>query len=271
MGVRRPAVAGQFYPAGRGPLLHDVEAFVSAADVTPAPERVAAVVAPHAGYLYSGPTAGFAFARVRDKKPRRVFLLGGSHRYAIATASVCRSDAFETPVGTFPVDRAFADRLADAFESEPDVPHRAEHALEVQLPFLVVAVGLVPIVPVLFGSPASPQHAAFGRLLAELADPSDLVIASTDLSHYLTQEEAHQQDKRTLDAFLSKDPSGFVIALGRGAGSMCGGCAVVAAMAYALARGATDWSVLDYRTSAEASGDYSHVVGYAALSMEFPE
>ncbi len=270
MGVRRPAVAGQFYPANRGTLLHDVKAFIDAADVTPAPERVAAIVAPHAGYLYSGATAGFAFARVQGKTPRRVILLGGSHRYAIKGAAVCSQGAFEIPLGVFPVDEAFAARLTDALGPEMEAPHQTEHALEVQLPFLSVAIGEVPIVPVLFGSPASDWHAEFGRQLADLADPSDLVIASTDLSHYLAQEDAHQQDKRSLDIFLGKDPSGFAAALGRGACAMCGGSAVVAAMAFALARGAADWSVLDYRTSAEVSGDYAQVVGYAALSMEFP-
>jgi len=229
------------------------------------------VVAPHAGYVYSGQTAGFAYTRLRGKKPARVILLGTSHRYSIPGVSVYASGAFQTPLGTFPVDEPFAKALAQKTGSVSVEPHLAEHALEVQLPFLWLTVGEVPIVPVLFGEPANERHIDAGLKLAELASETDLVVASTDLSHYLSQEQAHQIDKRTLDAILAKDAHGMIRGIGRGAYSMCGSAAVVAAMAYALARGATEWSLLDYRTSAETSGDYRQVVGYAAVSMEFPE
>ncbi len=268
MGTRKPFVAGQFYPGSSDELRRAVEQYLTISGQVSAPESVVAIVAPHAGYVYSGSTAGFAFARVRGKQPKRIVLLGCSHRYAIDHASVATDDAFETPLGMLAVDRAFADALACEVGSISDEPHHYDHAIEVQLPFIQLALGDIPIVPVLFGGPPREWHVRFGERLAEMTDPSDLVVASTDLSHFLREEEAHQVDKHTLDVLLSQDCARFSAALTQDTCSMCGGAAVVAAMAYALKRDAREWSVLDYRTSAEISGDYSRVVGYAAISME---
>jgi len=271
MNTRKPAVAGQFYPKDGQSLQRVVEQYLCQADFAPAPERVSALIVPHAGYVYSGPTAGFGFARVRGKRPERVILLGTSHRYAIPGASVYASGSFQTPLGVFDVDEPFAEKVAQTIGSISAEPHLSEHSLEVQLPFLWLSLGEVKIVPVLFGERANKRHVEAGAKLADLAAESDLVVASTDLSHYLSQEEAHQVDKRTLDGILTKDPQDVINGIGRGTYSMCGSAAVVAAMSYALRRGATDWSLLDYRTSAETSGDYGQVVGYAAVSMEFVE
>ena len=271
MNTRKPAVAGQFYPLDAQTLQGAVEQYLGQSEAKPAPDRVAALVVPHAGYMYSGPTAGFAYRRVCGKRPGRVILLGTSHRYSIPGASVYASGSFQTPLGTFAVDEEFATTLAQKIGNVSEEPHMAEHSLEVQLPFLWLSVGQVPIVPVLFGEPANERHVKAGAIIAEMADKTDLVVASTDLSHYLSQEQAHQIDKRTLDGVLTKDARDVIAGIGRGAYSMCGSAAVVAAMSYALAQGATDWSLLDYRTSAEKSGDYGQVVGYSAISMEFPQ
>ena len=268
MGTRKPAVAGQFYPASKKELEQTVQWCLDEAHVDPAPDKVVAVIVPHAGYTYSGATAGSAYARVRGKKPKRIALLGCSHRYPIATASVFDSDGFEIPLGTFPVDEALGKTLARELGSESTLAHLYEHSLEVQLPFLWVAMGPVPIVPILFGSPAAEWHESAGEKLARLLDEDDLVVASTDLSHYLDDSAAHQIDKRTLDIVLAKNCAALCEGLARGQCSMCGGAAVVAAMSFARARGALTWSLLDYRTSAAASGDHDRVVGYGAISME---
>ena len=268
MGIRRAAVAGQFYPADKLELERLVQRYLDETRIEPAPDNVAAIVAPHAGYPYSGRTAGYAYARARGGKPKRVILLGCSHRCQIDTASVFDTGAFEIPLGELPVDEAFAKQLSLELESVSSLPHQHEHSLEVQLPFVWLTLGPVPIVPVLFGGPAGKWHEEAGKKLAELADENDVVVASTDLSHYLRDSVAHQIDKRTLDTVLSKDCAALCDGLGHGACSMCGGAAVVAAMAFANARGASAWSLLDYQTSAATSGDYDRVVGYAAISME---
>lgn len=266
--VRRPAVAGQFYPGEADELRETVDAYIAASGIDSAAERVVTIVSPHAGYVYSGPTAGYAFARVRGKRPTRVVLLGCSHRYAIERASVFTQGEFATPIGAFPIDAAFARELATLTGSHSVEPHLPEHALEVQLPFLARAIGLVPIVPVLFGSPAGAWHAKLGEALAGMLDAEDLVVASTDLSHYLSEPAANAIDRHSIDAVLTRDWRAYAQGVRDQSCSMCGAAAVTAAMACAGALHASDWNLLDYRTSAAASGDYRRVVGYAAISME---
>jgi len=268
MNIRRPAVAGAFYPANPKLLHGMVKGYIDDAPVEPAPDRVAAIITPHAGYIYSGATAGFAYKRVIGMKPARVILLGCSHHHSIEHASVYTSGSFETPLGNLPIGEAFAQELARATASYSIISHLDEHCLEVQLPFLQVALGEVPIVPVLFGVPARPWHVDVGRKIAALAEDSSLVIASTDLSHFLTEEKANAIDKRTLKVVLARGIDALLGGLRNETYAMCGEAAVVVAMSYALERGATEWSLLDYRTSAAVSGDYNRVVGYGAISME---
>ena len=265
---RRAAVAGQFYPSAPDALRAAVDGYLNAADVEAAPDRVVAIVAPHAGYPYSGPTAGHAYARVRGMKPRRVILIGNSHRYRLDTASVVTAGAFETALGDLPVDAPFAAKLAMQFDSASTEPHILEHALEVHLPFIYRVFDQVPIVPVLFGAHATAWHAKAGEALAAMTGPDDLLIASTDLSHYHEQSEANALDRQSLDALMTKDTDAYTALVADGSCLMCGSSAVLAAMAYANARGADDWRLLDYRTSGETSGDFQSVVGYAVVSME---
>jgi len=267
--TRRAAVAGQFYPGEPAELRRTVEQHMERTGVVPAPERVVAVIAPHAGYIFSGPTAGFAFARVQGKQPKRVVLLGCSHRHVIDTASVYPGGVFETPLGEFPIDESFALAFAEATGAHASTePHLHEHALEVELPFISVAIGQVPIVPILFGGRPSKWHAKAGEALAGLVEDDDLVIASTDLSHYLSEEEANALDRHSLDTVMTQDWQQFADSIASGACSTCGATAITAAMTYALSRNASQWQLLDYSTSAKTSGDYDRVVGYAAISME---
>jgi AmmeMemoRadiSam system protein B len=269
MTIRHAMVAGSFYPADARTLDRDVRRFLDQAPVDPAGGRVAGLIAPHAGYVYSGVTAGHAFARARGHRPERVILLGRSHRHFFEGASIFERGAFATPAGDLPVDEAFAGELAARFGAGPVEAHYPEHSLEVQLPFILAAWGPVPIIPVLFGSDAAPWHTEFGHVLAELLNTADLVVASTDLSHYLPESLARPLDEASLNFVLGKDCDALIDAVARNEASMCGAPAVAAAMACALARGASAWRLLDYRTSAAASGDYDRVVGYGAVSMEW--
>ncbi|MBI2432313.1 MAG: AmmeMemoRadiSam system protein B [Candidatus Hydrogenedentes bacterium] len=268
MGTRHAAVAGQFYPARAAALRETVETYVKESGVDAAPERTLGILVPHAGYVYSGPTAGHAFARVRGKKVQRVVLLGRSHRYQFEGVSIYTSGAFETPLGALTIDEAFARELAARIGNTGLEPHLPEHGLEVELPFLQVVLGEVAIVPVLFGSDPGHWHVKAGETLAEMMAPEDLVLVSTDLSHYLNEDAANALDEGTLRTLLAKDWHAMVEGERQGACSMCGMTAVVAGMACALKRGAEDWRMWDYRTSAQASGDFSRVVGYGAVTME---
>lgn len=265
---RQPAVAGQFYPKEADRLRETVRMYMKQSNVEPGGDYVLGMMAPHAGYIYSGPTAGFAYARIRGKKPKRVVLLGCSHRYHITAAATCTRGVFMTPLGAFPIDEDFASKLAAHLGTSSAEPHMLEHSLEVQLPFLAEAVGFVPIVPVLFGAPTREWHGRFGEILAEWLDPGDLVVASTDLSHYKNEREANALDRQTIRAIESGDWRLFVRGVIDESFVLCGAAAVTAALACSAARGAKAFRLLDYRTSAGASGDFERVVGYAAISME---
>ena len=266
--TRKAAVAGEFYPRDPEELRKMVGRFVDSATTESKADIVCAIVAPHAGYEYSGATAGYAYARIKGKQPERAILLGVSHRYHFEGASIYDLGGFETPLGTFPIDGAFVEKLTGKVGSGAIEPHLLEHSLEVQLPFLAVTVGNVPIVPILLGPEPSEWHARLGEVLADLVGEKDIVIASTDLSHDLRDEQAHKIDNETLNRVLTQDWEELVKGILRGQCSMCGASAVVTAMAFALAAGYGSWWLLDYRTSAKASGDFDRVVGYGAISME---
>lgn len=269
---RAPAVAGQFYPSNPDALRKVVGGqLANASHVQPAPERTAAIIAPHAGVVYSGQAAAHAYRRISGDYVKRVVLIGCSHRFRFERAAIVAEGSFDTPLGEFPIDSDLAGRLSAYSTKNVPTAHIEEHSLELQLPFLAQAVGLVPIVPVLFGSKWSETHAKFAVTLAQILGPGDLVVASTDLSHYLTNAQAQRQDSRSLDILLAQDIEEVIAASNDGRFSMCGVTGVAVTMAYALAKGATEWTLLDQRTSAEASGDYSRVVGYAAVSLEYPE
>jgi hypothetical protein len=267
--IREPVEAGRFYPADAATLREDVRGMIRDSGVDAAPERVSAIISPHAGYLYSGATAGAAFARVAGGAYRTVVVLGCSHRQRFASASVFAGEACRTPLGAMPIDRELAQRISGQLKGIGPEPHLPEHALEVLFPFVQVALGdEIAIVPVLFGGQAERWHVEAGRQLAQLLGDDVLLVVSTDLSHYLTEDEARAVDNRSLQLLLGQDPQTFVDGIGVGQAGMCGASAVAAAMSFALEKGACDWRLLDYRTSAAASGDRSHVVGYAAVSME---
>jgi MEMO1 family protein len=258
--ARRPAVAGTFYPADPARLTAEVDALLSAAGSAADPAgRLPALVVPHAGYRYSGPVAAAAYALLRGRSPARVVLLGPAHFVPLTGSAVPRADEWSTPLGRVPVDRAARDLvLAVPGVRAADEPHAGEHAVEVQLPFLQRAVGPGPaVLPV---ATAAPPEDVADLLDAVAADPRTLVVASTDLSHYLPDAAARDRDRRTVEAALALRPDLV------GPGSACGAHALRGLLAWAGRTGRTP-AVLAYRTSADAGGDPHRVVGYAALAL----
>ena len=260
--IRMPAAAGTFYPEDPEQLRDVVEEYINASKLKPAGRRVQAVVTPHSPYDYAGRTAGFAYARVRKKRPSRVILIGCSHHCDFPHASVCMCGRFDVPLGMFPVDEPFAAELAGLVETSSPEAHIPEHCLEIQLPFLAVALGEVPIVPVLLGAAAPEWHANLGKLLASMADEDDLLVATTDWSHDLDEETTNRVDMTSLATLLTQDWENLARGLAAGKCSMCAGGALIAAMAFARARDVKNWTLLDYATSAHATRDYEHVVSF---------
>lgn len=269
MAVRAPAVAGLFYPGDAKTLRRAVRDYLADAQADPAPGgQVATVVCPHAGYRYSGPTAAYAFKRASAMTPRRVVLLGRSHHHLFDGVSVWPKGALATPLGESPVDAAFTAALVADYTLQSPHIHDREHALEVMLPFIQELYGEVPVVTLLFGNEPSSFAAEVGTRLAGLLDPGDLVVLSTDLSHYLTEREANAQDAKSIDAVLGGDAGQFAQRVLSEEIALCGATAVEAGLVCAHALGATHRQLLDYRTSAWAGGDTARVVGYAAIALE---
>ena len=256
--IRPPAVAGAFYPADPDELARTVDGLLDRAAVDAEGPRPSALVVPHAGYPYSGPTAAAGYACVRDLEARRVVVLGPAHFVGLAGMAVPRAEAWRTPLGTVELDGELRALAAAAGAAIDDEPHAPEHAIEVQLPFLqrALAEGWT-FLPVAVGStPPEP--------VADLLDPLwgnvDLLVVSTDLSHYLDETTARRIDRATAEAVLRLDLGGV------GRDAACGGYALRGLLAFA-ARHDLAPRLLRLSTSADASGDPSSVVGYGAFAF----
>jgi len=259
--VRKPAVAGSFYPAEPMQLAKMVEELLAMAPSPPA-QPPKAVVAPHAGYVYSGPVAAYSFRALQPLAGHEptVFLLGPAHYVAFDGVSTGTFTYWETPLGLVPVD---TERVGELLErsvifSAIDEPHLPEHSLEVELPFLQAVLGEFKLVPLLFGIT---DPLAVAPHLEAVVRPGDVVVVSTDLSHYHPDDVARRLDAATLETALALDAAGL---LQREA---CGRHPWAALTALAAARG---WrpELLAYATSGDTSGDRSRVVGYAALRYD---
>lgn len=259
MRVRPPAVAGLFYPAAATDLEAAIKAFLEGrAGTGPVPK---AIVAPHAGYVYSGPIAGTAFARVVPARGRitRVVILGPAHRTPDAGIAASGADAFATPLGQLAVDTGARDALVDAgLVAIRDDAHAGEHSLEVQLPFVQVGLDDVTVLPLAVGQ-APPD------LVAEVLErvwggEETLVVVSTDLSHYRDHATATEIDRRTADAVVARRPD----RLGRY--DACGVIPLQGLLMAADARG-LGVELLDLRTSADTAGGPDRVVGYGAFAV----
>lgn len=259
--VRRPAVAGMFYPAQPPLLRAQIEEYLAAARLPELPGPVRAVIAPHAGYIYSGPVAGYSFRALPDLQGRTVYLLGPAHYVPVRGVAAGTFRAMRTPLGEAPVA---TDVVADLIAAgEPvhydDEAHTPEHSLEVEVPFLqVLGDGHFRLVPLLFGT-VDPAHAAEALADRLAADATALVVVSSDLSHYYPYDTARRLDT----AFLKALVVGDVAAVGRG--EACGLLPILTLMLLAERLG---WQphLLDYRNSGDTAGDRQRVVGYGAVA-----
>jgi len=255
---RPPVAAGTFYPAEGGDLARTVDALLDAANAAVDEPRPRAIVVPHAGYVYSGSVAAQGYARVRGLEVRRLVVLGPAHFVPLRGAAVPAASAWRTPLGTIAVDPELREAAVAADVSVDDRPHAPEHAIEVQLPFLLRALGPDwTFLPVAVGlTPAG----SVADLLDRLANDIDLLVVSTDLSHYLDEVSAHRIDERTARAVLRLDAEGI------GEDAACGRYPLRGLLEFASRRGLTP-RLLRLGTSADASGDPSSVVGYGAFAF----
>jgi AmmeMemoRadiSam system protein B len=259
---RDPAVSGRFYTADGAALAREVDGFLGAAG-----ERAHAlgVVAPHAGYVYSGAIAGSVYGRV--DVPARVIVLCPNHTGHGAPAALWPGGAWRTPLGPIPVDPALTAALAASPLVSPDTrAHRHEHALEVQLPFLERARPGVSIAALCLAHLPFGACEALGATVADAAASSGaLVVASSDMSHYLPAPLAREKDGRAIERILALDARGLYDVVHAEDISMCGIVPATVMLVAARRLGASRAELVRYGHSGETTGDDDRVVGYAGI------
>jgi hypothetical protein len=256
-GVREPAVAGLFYPAASDELRTTIERYLDAAQSTGSAPK--ALIAPHAGYVYSGPVAAAAYASLAEAREevRRIVLLGPAHRMALAGMAISSATAFSTPLGAVPVD-------AEAFEIAKRVPNvrvfdppfEDEHSLEVQLPFLQVVLEDFQVLPVLVGQ--TPPESVAALIDALWGGDETRIIVSSDLSHYHGYEQAKQLDQHTAELVETLQLEELT------SEHACGCHPLRGLLEVARARGLLVHAV-DLRNSGDTAGPRSRVVGYGSF------
>jgi AmmeMemoRadiSam system protein B len=279
-GIRPPGVAGLFYPASPDQLTEVVGTYLGPGG--PPGTRPRALVAPHAGYDYSGATAGRAFAPAAGEWDT-VVLVGPSHLEAFHGVSLYPGQGYRTPLGTCAIDTELAAGIVEgaggvvrsAFSGHwIEGGRRQEHALEVELPFLQLLGEQPPaIVPLTMGEQSWATVEALGRAItaavAARARPERvLLVASSDLSHFHSDSQAEELDGRTLELVAGFDPRALHEGLRSGQAEACGGGPIAAVMLAAAALGATRAAVVDYTHSGRITGDHHSVVGYGAVRFD---
>ncbi len=263
--IRQPAVAGRFYPQHPESLRADIECYLSStAEAAPA----LGCVVPHAGYMYSGQVAGAVFARI--EVPRRCILLCPNHTGMGHPLSIMSAGAWQTPLGLVSIDSEMAGTLKQHLSllTEDSAAHRAEHAAEVELPFLQVRRPHFSFVPVALGTANFEPLQALGEAIAEVVRVQDepvLIIASSDMNHYENDQITRIKDQRAIEPILRLDARGLYDTVMNEDISMCGFGPAVAMITAVRSLGATHAELVRYATSGDVSGDREMVVGYAGV------
>jgi AmmeMemoRadiSam system protein B len=267
--LRPPAVAGRFYADDPAELKRQIASF--AASTEQAPRPALACLVPHAGYRYSGHVAGAVYARL--KLPRRFLLLGPRHFPRGKPQAILSEGAWETPLGRAEIDGELARDLKSAYPQlcEDSVAHETEHAIEVQLPFLQSLADDFRFVPIALGPTDYVQLESLGNAMAEVLrrqrDPV-LMIASSDMNHYESDEITRRKDGLAIERMLALDAAGLFDVVRREEISMCGFGPAVSMLTAARLLGATRAALVRYATSGDINEDRSEVVGYAGVIVE---
>jgi MEMO1 family protein len=263
--VRMPAVAGRFYPGTREKLLHDLDSFLTP---DPQPVRALGCVAPHAGYVYSGSVAGAVYSRV--VVPLCCIVLCPNHTGQGPPLSMMSTGAWQTPLGPVPIEEEVAEalKLRMPLLTEDQDAHRAEHAIEVQLPFLQARQPSLKFVPVALGTSRFDVLESLGVALAEVCSTMDelpLIVASSDMNHYENDVITRRKDHLAIERVLALDARGLHDVVKKEDISMCGFGPAIVMITAAKHLGAKHAELVDYATSGDVSGDRERVVGYAGM------
>jgi len=272
---RHSHYAGSFYPSDPVKLAHAIEKMLNEATADSDAGQIVGLVSPHAGYMYSGGCAAFAYRAVQGRKYDIVVVIAPSHQTFFDSASVFNGGAYETPLGVIFVDMELAKEIGNvhpkvALSATGHIGGRApEHALEVQLPFLQVALGDFALVPIVMGSQEQDVVAGLGEVLAaKLAGKNALIVASSDLSHYYQATQAEKMDSGVIDSIEKYDWRLLYDRVASGAAQACGAGPIMSCMYAAKRLGANRAQVVQYTHSGLVTGDNTEVVGYLSAIFD---
>jgi hypothetical protein len=269
--VKEPAVAGQFYPADKGVLASAVGSFLATAKTTTQAGDLIALIAPHAGYQFSGRISAYSYNQLAGKKIETVILIGPAHYASFTGAAVLTSGKMRTPLGDIRINSSLARALINEKAQVASSPSafEKEHSLEVQLPFLQTVLKDFTLVPILISVPTGESFQFLTQKLTEIVtkNPNTILIASSDLSHYHDYATAVKMDRAVIDAASRMSLENLEKILSSGEGEMCGHYPVLFTMAVARNLGATHGVLYKYANSGDVTGDRSRVVGYAAMGL----
>lgn len=268
--VRDSVIAGSWYPGQASTLRSEIAGYLDKVPAQDLGGSLIGLIAPHAGYMYSGPVAAHAYKLLNQQSFDTVLILAPSHRAHFRGASIYDQGGFRTPLGIVPVRRDLVDGLLrhPGFRGYLPQAHDQEHSLEIQLPFLQCVLGSFELVPVVMGD----QSQAFceeisGAIVEECSGKRVLLVASSDLSHYHPYTEARKLDQVILDRIAAFDAEGLSRELGKGSCEACGAGPMLTAMLASANLGANKSRVLHYANSGDVTGDRSGVVGYMAAAF----
>ena len=274
MDIRPSPIAGQWYPDNPAQLATSVDEYLNAAPPLHLPGEVVAVIAPHAGHIYSGAVAGHAFAAVRGRALDLVVIVSPMHQPYVQPLLTSAHEAYQTPLGIIPIDREAQNMLNDHLQGTLGFGLHAihrdrEHSLEIELPFLQRALsGAFSLLPVMVRDTSPETLRVLGHAIAKITEhQSTLLVASTDLSHFYPQNVAERLDAEMLRRIEAFDPLAVLQAEAQGKGFACGRGAVAAVLWASRALGADTVTVLAYATSGDVTADYTQVVGYGSAAI----
>ena len=272
--IRKPAVAGAFYPADKAELTEQVDGFLANAKKTDINGRILAIIVPHAGYVYSGQIAAYSFKQLEGTDFKKIIIISPSHYVNFDGISVYNKGSFETPLGLIKIDEELANKIIQKNKRFIFYPqaHQKEHAIEVELPFLqrVYKGKDFRIVPIAMGAPSSDDPRILSDALYDVVDKDTLLVISVDLSHYYPYDKAVELDTGGLNAIEALDAGDLVQKIDSGSTEIDAPVAVVGAILFANRCGAKA-ELIKYANSGDTAGDKSRVVGYSSILIYIPE
>jgi hypothetical protein len=269
--VRNPVLAGTWYPGNPEVLRQTIGDYLSRANPSGPEGKVLAVIVPHAGYIYSGQVAAYSYKLLQRNAPRTVFLIGPSHRVGFRGISVSQYSSYKTPLGVVPVDQELAKKLLSVNPQMKWVPQAdaQEHSLEIQIPFLQTVLKDFHIVPIIMGEQDLETCVLLAKSLVQVLPNREeaVILASTDLSHYHTDQQARTLDGDFIKHVREFAPEALAKAVASGSCEACGAGPAIAGMLAARDLGANRSLILSYANSGDVTGDRRQVVGYLSAAL----